>query len=117
MNWHKPGRITHVSWEMAEQESRWKESYDLLLAENEKLKSSVAKALLAAQWRQWYEAYLKDKDDVITNWNMEKEKVMELQDLRTRADAGKYESKYRDFKVREFLVVFLLSVYLRMMAS
>jgi len=84
--------------EMAEQESRWKESYDLLLAENEKLKSSVAKALLAAQWRQWYEAYLKDKDDVITNWNMEKEKVMELQDLRTRADAGKYESKYRDFK-------------------
>mmetsp|Transcript_6743 Transcript_6743/g.10775 ORF Transcript_6743/g.10775 Transcript_6743/m.10775 type:complete len:172 (-) Transcript_6743:217-732(-) len=83
---------------MAEQESRWKESYDLLLAENEKLKSSGAEALLAAQWRHRYEACLKEKDDAITNWNMEKEKVMELQDLRKRADAGKYESKYRDLK-------------------
>mmetsp|Transcript_35537 Transcript_35537/g.64036 ORF Transcript_35537/g.64036 Transcript_35537/m.64036 type:complete len:487 (-) Transcript_35537:224-1684(-) len=91
-------RLTALRAEMAEQESRWKESYDLLLAENEKLKSSGAEALLAAQWRHRYEACLKEKDDAITNWNMEKEKVMELQDLRKRADAGKYESKYRDLK-------------------
>ncbi|KAL7528966.1 hypothetical protein ACHAWF_002785 [Thalassiosira exigua] len=84
--------------EMAEQESRWKESYDLLLAENEKLKSSGAEALLAAQWRHRYEACLKEKEDAVTNWNMEKEKVLELQDMRKKADAGKYESKYRDLK-------------------
>ena len=82
-----------------------------------KLKSSGAEALLAAQWRHRYETCLKEKDDAITNWNMEKEKVMELQDLRKRADTGKYGSKYRDLKVREFLVVSLLLVYLCMMAS
>jgi len=84
--------------EMVEQESRWKELYDQLLAENEKLKSSGAEALLAAQWRHRYEACLKEKEDAMTNWNMEKEKVAELQDQRKRVDAGKYESKYRDLK-------------------
>ena len=109
-------RLMALRAEMAEQESRWKESYDLLLAENEKLKSLGAEALLAAQWRHRYEVCLKEKDDAITNWNMEKGEVMELQDLRKRADAGKYESKYRDLKVREFLVVSLPLVYVRMMA-
>jgi hypothetical protein len=85
--------------EMAEQEARWKESYDLLLAENEKLRSSGAEALLAAQWRHRYEACLKEKEDAITNLAMEKEKVLEMQDHRKRADAGKYEHKYRDLKV------------------
>merc|ERR1711957_350759 len=41
---------------------------------------------------------LKEKEDAMTNWNMEKEKVAELQDQRKRVDAGKYESKYRDLK-------------------
>jgi hypothetical protein len=86
--------------EMAEQEARWKESYDMLLAENEKLKSSGAEALLAAQWRHRYEACLKEKEDAITNLAMEKEKVLEMQDHRKKADAGKYEHKYRDLKVR-----------------
>ena len=34
-------KLTALRSEMAEQEARWKESYDLLLAENEKLKSSI----------------------------------------------------------------------------
>lgn len=45
-------KLTALRSEMAEQEARWKESYDLLLAENEKLKSSGAEALLAAQDRK-----------------------------------------------------------------
>ena len=93
-------RLAALRREMAEQEARWKESYELLLAENEKLKGSGAEALLAAQWRHRYEACLQEKDDALTNWNMEKEKVAELQDQRKRVDAGKYESKYRDLKVR-----------------
>lgn len=91
-------KLTALRSEMAEQEARWKESYDLLLAENEKLKSSGAEALLAAQWRHRYEACLKEKEDAVTNLTMEKEKVLDLQDERKRADAGKYEAKYRDLK-------------------
>lgn len=86
--------------EIADQEARWKESYDTLLAENEKLKSSGAEALLAAQWRHRYEACLKEKEDAITNLEMEREKVVELQEGRRKVDVGKYESKYRDLKVR-----------------
>jgi hypothetical protein len=93
--------LTALRAEMTEQEARWKESYDLLLAENEKLKSSGAEALLAAQWRHRYEACLKEKEDALTNLTMEREKVIELSDQRKRADAGKYEHKYRDLKVRE----------------
>lgn len=92
--------LTALRAEMAEQEARWKESYDVLLAENEKLKSSGAEALLAAQWRHRYEVCLKEKEDAMTNLTMEREKVIELSDQRKRADAGKYEHKYRDLKVR-----------------
>ena len=92
-------KLTALRSELAEQEARWKESYDLLLSENEKLKSSGAEALLAAQWRHRYEACLKEKEDAITNLNMEKEKNMEIQDQKKRVDAGKYEAKYRDLKV------------------
>lgn len=93
-------QLTALRAEMSEQESRWKESYDLLLAENEKLKSSGAEALLAAQWRHRYESCLKEKEAALTNLEMEKEKVVEMQDTRSKADAGKYEAKYRDLKVR-----------------
>ena len=91
-------KLTALRSEMAEQEARWKESYDLLLAENDKLKSSGAEALLAAQWRHRYETCLKEKEDIMTNLTMEKEKVMEMQDHRQRVDAGKYEQKYRELK-------------------
>ena len=91
-------KLTALRSEMVEQEARWKESYDLLMAENEKLKSSGAEALLAAQWRHRYEACLKEKEDAITNLTMEKEKIADMQDQRKRMDAGKYEAKYRDLK-------------------
>eukprot|EP00804_Cyclotella_cryptica_P018522 CCRYP_004333-RC/>CCRYP_004333-RC protein AED:0.02 eAED:0.02 QI:682/1/1/1/0.5/0.33/3/406/388 len=91
-------KLAALRSEMAEQEARWKESYDLLLAENDKLKSSGAEALLAAQWRHRYEACLKEKEDAMTNLEMEREKVMELQENRRKMDAGKYENKYRDLK-------------------
>ncbi|KAL7481335.1 hypothetical protein ACHAW6_007043 [Cyclotella cf. meneghiniana] len=91
-------KLAALRSEMAEQEARWKESYDLLLAENEKLKSSGAEALLAAQWRHRYEACLKEKEDAMTNLEMEREKIMELQENRRKMDAGKYENKYRDLK-------------------
>ncbi|KAL3768151.1 hypothetical protein ACHAWO_006521 [Cyclotella atomus] len=91
-------KLSSLRKEMAELESRWKESYDVLLAENEKLKSSGAEALLAAQWRHRYEACLKEKEDAVTNLEMEREKVLELQENRRKADAGKYETKYRDLK-------------------
>jgi hypothetical protein len=91
-------QLASLRAEMAEQEARWKESYDLLLAENEKLKSSGAEALLAAQWRHRYESCLKEKEAALTSLGMEKEKVAELQDQKKKADAGKYEAKYRDLK-------------------
>ena len=100
-------KLTALRSELAEQEARWKESYDLLLAENEKLKSSGAEALLAAQWRHRYEACLKEKDDAILNLNMVKEKNMEIQDQKKRFDAGKYEAKYRDLKVSYCIMVCL----------
>jgi hypothetical protein len=93
-------KLAALRSEMAEQETRWKESYDMLLAENEKLKSSGAEALLAAQWRHRYEACLKEKEDAVTNLEMEREKLAELQEGRRKVDAGKYENKYRDLKVR-----------------
>jgi hypothetical protein len=77
--------------EMAQQEARWKEAYDVLLAENNTLKSSGSDALLASQWRQRYDACLKDKEDLETKLKMELQKAQ-------TADAGKYEMKYRDLK-------------------
>jgi predicted phage-related endonuclease len=77
--------------EMARQEAQWKEAYDVLLAENNALKSSGSEALLASQWRQRYEACLKEKDSI------ENKLKMEMQKAET-ADAGKYEMKYRDLK-------------------
>lgn len=84
--------------EMAEQEARWKDAYDTLMAENTRLKSSGAEALLAAQWRQRYETCLREKEDIETQFAMEKEKAESLSEQRRRADAGKYEMKYRDLK-------------------
>lgn len=91
-------QLASLRAEMAEQEARWKDSYDLLFSENEKLKSSGAEALLAAQWRHRYESCLNEKEAALTSLGMEKEKVAELQDQKKKTDAGKYEAKYRDLK-------------------
>ena len=77
--------------EMSRQEAQWKEAYDMLLAENNALKSSGSEALLASQWRQRYEACLKEKEEAQNKLKMEAQKA-------ENADAGKYEVKYRDLK-------------------
>lgn len=91
-------QVAALRSEMAEQEARWKDAYDTLMAENTRLKSSGAEALLAAQWRQRYETCLREKEDIETRFAMEKEKAESLSEQRRRADAGKYEMKYRDLK-------------------
>jgi len=91
-------QLTALRTEMAEQEAYWKEAYDTLLTENNSLKSSGAEALLAAQWRHRYETCLGEKEDAITNLKMEQEKIAALMQQKKKADAGKYEMKYRDLK-------------------
>jgi len=84
--------------EMAAQEAQWKEAYDVLMTENNSLKSSGSEALLAAQWRQRYETCLAEKEDLTTRLQMEVEKSEAVADQRRKVDAGKYEMKYRDLK-------------------
>mmetsp|Transcript_69327 Transcript_69327/g.191918 ORF Transcript_69327/g.191918 Transcript_69327/m.191918 type:complete len:172 (+) Transcript_69327:86-601(+) len=77
--------------EMVRQEAQWKEAYDVLLAENNALKSSGSEAMLASQWRQRYETCLKEKEEAESRLKTEKEKSETV-------DSGKYEMKYRDLK-------------------
>lgn len=77
--------------ELAEQESHWKSAYETILAENNALKSSGAEALLAAQWRQRYEACNREKDDLSTKLQM-------VTDKAKNTDMHKYEAKYRELK-------------------
>lgn len=84
-------RLERMKAEMARQEVQWKEAYDVLFAENESLKSSGSEALLASQWRQRYEACLREKEECENKLKMELAKGASV-------DAGKYEVKYRDLK-------------------
>lgn len=84
-------RLERIRAEMARQETQWKEAYDVLLAENTALKSSGAEAVLASQWRQRFETCKKEKEDLEHKLKMERERL-------EKADAGKYELKYRDLK-------------------
>ena len=76
---------------MAQQEAQWKEAYDIIVAENNMLKSSGSEALLASQWRQRYDTLLKEKDDLGNKLKMERQQT-------EMVEAGKYELKYRDLK-------------------
>lgn len=91
-------QLAALQRELAEQEAHWREAYDTLLAENTALKSSGAEALLAAQWRQRYEACQSEKEDLETKFQMVKSQVDILKDQNKVKDAGKYEVKYRDLK-------------------
>ena len=91
-------QLNNLKSEMAEQEAHWKQAYDTLLAENVALRSSGSEALLAAQWRQRYEACLREKEDLQTNLIMEREKLENVIDHKKHEDAGKYELKYKDLK-------------------
>jgi hypothetical protein len=83
-------RLERMRIELSQQESQWKEAYDLLLLENKKLKSSGSEALLASQWRQRYETCLNEKNDLESKLKMKAQKAEDTD--------GKYEVKYRDLK-------------------
>jgi hypothetical protein len=85
-------QLERMRLEMAKQEVQWKESYDLLLKENEALKSSGSEALLASQWRQRYEVCLKEKEEAINKLKMAEQRSNNAESV------GKYEMKYRDLK-------------------
>mmetsp|Transcript_2044 Transcript_2044/g.2302 ORF Transcript_2044/g.2302 Transcript_2044/m.2302 type:complete len:342 (-) Transcript_2044:564-1589(-) len=91
-------QLSLLKAEMAEQEAHWKSAYDVLLAENNQLKSSGSEALLAAQWRQRYESCLTEKEKLETALDLEKEKSGKNLNLKKKEDSGKYEAKYKDLK-------------------
>ena len=91
-------QLATLQRELAEQEANWKEAYDTLVAENTALKSSGAEALLAAQWRQRYEACQREKEGLEINFKMALGQVDKLKGQSKAKDAGKYEVKYRDLK-------------------
>ncbi|CAB9523809.1 expressed unknown protein [Seminavis robusta] len=92
------GELNKLKAEMAENEANWKEAYDVLLAENNALKSSGSEALLAAQWRQRYETCLEEKETAKAQLQTALHKQTQELEERGKADAGKYEMKYRDLK-------------------
>lgn len=79
-------QIEQLQAELQLQDTRWKQAYDVLLAENKALQSTGSEALLASQWRQRYETCLAEKEECISR----------LQNLQT--DDHHYEAKYRDLK-------------------
>jgi hypothetical protein len=91
-------QLNKLRSDFAEQEAQWKEAYDVLLNENNALKSSGSEALLAAQWRQRYENCLMEKEKAETALEMVTEKFGKNAHDRKKEDAGKYESKYKDLK-------------------
>jgi hypothetical protein len=82
--------LERVKAEFAAQEVHWKEAYDVLLHENQALKSSGSDALLASQWRHRYEACLKEKGEL--------ESRLKSSQGQSENDDGKWEAKYRDLK-------------------
>jgi chromosome segregation ATPase len=80
-------QIEKLKAEKAALEVHWKEAYDMLLAENNSLKSAGSEALLAAQWRQRYESCLKEKEDLQVKLKAQ-----------GNGNSNDYEAKYRDLK-------------------
>jgi hypothetical protein len=85
--------------EFAEQEAQWKEAYDVLLNENNALKSSGSEALLASQWRHRFENCQKEKEKLEIALEMERQKYQSDKSQKgVDLDNEKYERKYRDLK-------------------
>eukprot|EP00531_Pseudo-nitzschia_arenysensis_P003667 CAMPEP_0116125104 /NCGR_PEP_ID=MMETSP0329-20121206/5633_1 /TAXON_ID=697910 /ORGANISM="Pseudo-nitzschia arenysensis, Strain B593" /LENGTH=499 /DNA_ID=CAMNT_0003619123 /DNA_START=82 /DNA_END=1578 /DNA_ORIENTATION=+ len=103
--------------EAAHQEDQWKEAYDILLKENEALKSPGSDALLASQWRQRYEACAKERDEAVNKLQSAQQRHEQHKQQQQSASfssppnvrggknssklagsEGKYEMKYRDLK-------------------
>lgn len=102
--------------EAARQEDQWKEAYDILLKENEALKSPGSDALLASQWRQRYEACIKERDEAVqklqSSYHRHEQHKQQQHSAsfssppglrfgknpKSSNSEGKYEMKYRDLK-------------------
>jgi len=102
--------------EAARQEDQWKEAYDILLKENEALKSSGSDALLASQWRQRYDICAKERDEAVHKLQSAQQRheqhkqqqqsasfssppnVRGGKNSKINGSEGKYEMKYRDLK-------------------
>jgi hypothetical protein len=110
--------LKRIRAEAARQEDQWKEAYDILLKENEALKSPGSDALLASQWRQRYEACAKERDEAVNKLQSAQQRHEQHKQQQhsasfssppnvrggkhsnktTRGSEGKYEMKYRDLK-------------------
>ncbi|VEU43486.1 unnamed protein product [Pseudo-nitzschia multistriata] len=109
-------QLERMRAEAARQEDQWREAYDILLKENEALKSSGSEALLASQWRQRYEACLKERDEAVNKLQSAQQRHEQHKQQQHSAsfssppgirdgkiskgvgNEGKYEMKYRDLK-------------------
>mmetsp|Transcript_11406 Transcript_11406/g.26805 ORF Transcript_11406/g.26805 Transcript_11406/m.26805 type:complete len:499 (+) Transcript_11406:213-1709(+) len=109
-------QLERMRAEAARQEDQWKEAYDILLKENEALKSSGSEAMLASQWRQRYEVCLKERDEAVNKLQSVQQKheqhrqqqqsasfssppnVRGGKNVKGSGSEGKYEMKYRDLK-------------------
>jgi hypothetical protein len=83
-------QLERLKADLAAQEAHWKEAYEVLLQENQALKSSGSEALLASQWRHRYESCLREKEAL--------ESRLQASAQRGDNDDGKWEAKYRDLK-------------------
>lgn len=108
--------LKRIRAEAARQEDQWKEAYDILLKENEALKSPGSDALLASQWRQRYEAAAKERDEAVHKLQSAQQRheqhkqqqqsasfssppnVRGGKNSKMTGSEGKYEMKYRDLK-------------------
>jgi len=86
-------QVEQMRVELATQEAHWKEAYDVLMQENQALKSSGSDALLASQWRQRYEQCLKEKEVLENTLNQKKTATL----LNSNGEMD-YEQKYKDLK-------------------
>merc|ERR1719362_1504598 len=77
--------------QMKNQETRWKEAYDSLMAENKLLRSFRGEALLAAQWRTRYETCLSEKKKLEYGVNMEIKISLKAVNRESTDDTVKYE--------------------------
>eukprot|EP00751_Fragilariopsis_kerguelensis_P007460 CAMPEP_0170787750 /NCGR_PEP_ID=MMETSP0733-20121128/18470_1 /TAXON_ID=186038 /ORGANISM="Fragilariopsis kerguelensis, Strain L26-C5" /LENGTH=544 /DNA_ID=CAMNT_0011134019 /DNA_START=147 /DNA_END=1781 /DNA_ORIENTATION=- len=112
-------QLKRMRADAARQEEQWKEAYDIILKENEALKSSGSDAILASQWRQRYEACLKEKEEAVHKNQSIQQRNHSHQLQQSSASfssppnvrggggnknggqsssQGKYELKYRDLK-------------------
>lgn len=56
--------VSRLRATLAEQETKWRQSYESIARENDILRSKGGESLLATQWRGRYEACMKEKEDL-----------------------------------------------------